>query len=300
MEAAAGGPPQDSVELLYKACRDNEFPADIQCLQTFLFDRCMEWSDLLGLWKGLLVIEHHQRCSYKQQLHEAVAEVRVTEFLEATYSAFNRESKYEGSGYWRWFQQNKTQLSERAHATCTPPRVGRRVQLKGLQARPELNGSAGEVVGHNEAGERFAVKLTSPPSAVAAQPEGVRVKAGNLEVLPPRAARAVLLSGPHMGAAFAFGTRASDGWVRCAVPALLGLPLAYRRMGFGQQLDNEQLAVLLCIDPITGLAPAEIQANGLGTVLVARTDGKDFTTDVNEQLFWGAYLAACCPHAPQL
>lgn len=284
------------MDLLFQALADDEFPMDMECLQTFLFDRCMDWPHLLGLWQGMQMIQHwgeeiddedryqQQVAADKQQLRQVLAEGSMIEHIEATYTAFNRDYNYQGSGHWHWFQENEAQLMRRAYAARTPPKVGHRVRLKGLAARPELNGAAGTVAGADKSSGRLSVKLDSPPSAVALHPPGVRVQPANLEVLPAGAALAVLISGPHMGPAFAFGTPVADGWERCPVPALLGLPLAYRRMGVKRQHSNESAATLLTIDPDTGFAPMEVQACGVGPVLVARTDGEDFTVEEMEDL----------------
>lgn len=98
-----------------------------------------------------------------------------------------------------------------------PPATGKRVLLKGLQAGPELTDAAGQVVHFHEQRGRFDVKLHSPPSAVTAKPEGVLVRASNLEVLPVGAARAVILSAPNMYPAYAFSPYASDHWQQCPV-----------------------------------------------------------------------------------
>ena len=39
------------------------------------------------------------------------------------------------------------------------------------------------------------------------------------------------------------------------------------------------MAVYTLVDPVSGFAPLEIQLGGLGKVMLARTDGEDFTSD---------------------
>ena len=40
---------------------------------------------------------------------------------------------------------------------------------------------------------------------------------------------------------------------------------------------NCEPAVFFLVDPVNGLAPGDVEACGLGPVLVARSDGEDFT-----------------------
>ncbi|GLC38426.1 hypothetical protein PLESTB_001579400 [Pleodorina starrii] len=70
-----------------------------------------------------------------------------------------------------------------------PIPVGSRVRLQGLSGAPQLNGAEGEVTGPlasepPESGPpRYPVQLLSPRSAVAAHPQGVRVRPANLQVV---------------------------------------------------------------------------------------------------------------------
>lgn len=289
--------------MLYKACDEDEFPTNIKCLQTFYFDRCTDWPKLLGLWQGVRIIQSFNSgnpdpaesdynpqwdAEYREQTRQAVAQSRIWEHLESLYIQFNSDYNYPGSGNWHWYLKNKARLKERAQAESSPPEVGCRVLLQGLVAKPELNDAAGQVVGFDATAGRFAVKLSSPPSAVLLQPEGVRVQPRNMTVLPKGAARAVLLSGPNMGSAFAFDAASGNGWQRCPVPTMLGQPLAVKQLGCKQQHSNEQLAVFLCVDPDTGLAPAKVQTCGMGPTLVARSDGKDFT--IGEMMALHSYI----------
>ncbi|KAF8060316.1 hypothetical protein HT031_004852 [Scenedesmus sp. PABB004] len=69
-------------------------------------------------------------------------------------------------------------------------------------------------------------------------------------------------------------------WITCPVPVLLGLPLALQQLAptnFNTRVKFEQPAVFLLIDPKSGFAPPWVQLDGLGEVLLARTDGVDFT-----------------------
>ncbi|KAG2484037.1 hypothetical protein HYH03_017127 [Edaphochlamys debaryana] len=65
--------------------------------------------------------------------------------------------------------------------------VGSRVKLKGLTGTPYLNGAVGEVSGPptrepETDPPRYPVRLLAPARAVASHPQGVRVKAANLDV----------------------------------------------------------------------------------------------------------------------
>lgn len=62
---------------------------------------------------------------------------------------------------------------------------GNQVTLKGLNTQI-LNGAEGRVTGPaDEATGRFPVKLLRPQEAVAAYPDGVKLKPVNIELLPP-------------------------------------------------------------------------------------------------------------------
>jgi hypothetical protein len=72
-------------------------------------------------------------------------------------------------------------------------------------------------------------------------------------------------------------SRSSSGWRSCPVPELLGIPLVMKQLAPTTAANRptfEQPAVFLLMDPVTGFAPPEVQMNGLGEVLLARTDGE--------------------------
>lgn len=72
-------------------------------------------------------------------------------------------------------------------------------------------------------------------------------------------------------------TNSSSGWRKCQVPALLGVPLAMKQLApttAATRPTFEQPAVFLLMDPRSGFAPPDVQQNGLGEVLLARTDGE--------------------------
>ncbi|CAM9172505.1 unnamed protein product [Pylaiella littoralis] len=85
--------------------------------------------------------------------------------------------------------------------------------------------------------------------------------------------------------------RGGNGWELCPVVALLGLPLAIKKVApCGCQVcvgshssipePMNQVATRLAIEPHNGLAPPRWQGGGsnhLGTVEAGRTDGRDFT-----------------------
>uniref|UniRef100_A0A383WMD6 Uncharacterized protein n=1 Tax=Tetradesmus obliquus TaxID=3088 RepID=A0A383WMD6_TETOB len=97
-------------------------------------------------------------------------------------------------------------------------------------------------------------------------------------------------------------TNSSSGWRKCQVPALLGVPLAMKQLApttAATRPTFEQPAVFLLMDPRSGFAPPDVQQNGLGEVLLARTDGKDYTVTELWQLHeynchlmnrWGDWL----------
>jgi hypothetical protein len=73
----------------------------------------------------------------------------------------------------------------------------------------------------------------------------------------------------------------SGGWRKCPVPALLGIPLAMKQLApttAATRPTFEQPAVFMLIDPRNGFAPPDVQLNGLGEVLLARTDGEQTAT----------------------
>jgi hypothetical protein len=73
-------------------------------------------------------------------------------------------------------------------------------------------------------------------------------------------------------------SQSSASWHACPTPKMLGLPLALKQLNKAQRFSNESMAVYLLADPRSGFAPPWAQS-GLGPVLVARTDGEDFTKE---------------------
>ncbi|CAM9799646.1 unnamed protein product, partial [Sphacelaria rigidula] len=82
-----------------------------------------------------------------------------------------------------------------------------------------------------------------------------------------------------------------SGWELCPVVNMLGVPLAIKKarncccpLCVGptgtDPVPSNQISTRLAIEPHTGMAPprwAGSEHNHLGTVVVARTDGRDFT-----------------------
>ena len=70
-------------------------------------------------------------------------------------------------------------------------------------------------------------------------------------------------------------------WRKLPIPTMLGLPLAMRQLEphapRSSRPSNESPGVYLVTDPQSGFAPPEILMGGLGPVILARTDGQDFT-----------------------
>ncbi|PNH07307.1 hypothetical protein TSOC_006258 [Tetrabaena socialis] len=299
--------PTDPVEHLYHACDNNVFPTDATCLRAFLFDRCTDWPSLLGFYKGIVgPISRITRKDYREELRRAAQEggVQLLDCVARISDDFHRSTGHAGSGYWQWFEANRAQLKAMV-TKGPPPEHGSVVRLVGLTAASELNGAIGQVVREADGDDgRLPVKLRSPAAAVASKPGGVRVRLANLEALPLGAVEAVLLFGALVSPTYALGfgsqlaqgqrqqgtvdsSTLPDGWRRCEVPALLGLPLALFPLasngsagplpGNNEKGSDESMAVFLLIDPASGFAPTDVQLGGLGPVLVARTDGKDFT-----------------------
>lgn len=78
--------------------------------------------------------------------------------------------------------------------------------------------------------------------------------------------------------------QATEGyWYIPPVPSMLGIPIAMHKVKSPCRAEprpcNERLAVLLSIDPDSGLAPEGVQLHGWGEVLVARTDRLDLTAE---------------------
>jgi hypothetical protein len=162
------------------------------------------------------------------------------------------------------------------------------VTVTGLEKRPELNGALGVITGAADVDTgRIPVHLPG-----AQKRDGILIKPGNL--LPAAPQVAVRLEGIkavavqlneeqtlqlHWGGPAPYGRR-SHGWMSCRVPSMLGLPLALKQLApttHATRLDFEQPAVLLLIDPSSGYAPGWVQIDGLGPILVARTDGEQRT-----------------------
>ena len=105
------GGASDVVELLIKACTDDLVPDDAECIQVFMFDRCLDRSRLLGLYQGMFIIsdmmyDKHYKDVGRGVLQQAVQSGRLVECLVEEYEAFHQEFSYGGSGYWKWFMEN--------------------------------------------------------------------------------------------------------------------------------------------------------------------------------------------------
>jgi hypothetical protein len=84
-------------------------------------------------------------------------------------------------------------------------------------------------------------------------------------------------------------------WIVCKVPTLLGLPLSLTRVVGTVPTDDERMAVLMLVDPVTGFAPSKYQC-GLGEVLVARRDGEDLSSAEMWELWdYNCYLMDLWP-----
>jgi hypothetical protein len=153
--------------------------------------------------------------------------------------------------------------------------TGTRVRVEGLQAAAELNGAIGVVIGEPQPDTgRVPVRVLGRPGG----PGGILARPANLAALPPQ--RAVKVRGSEAVEALLTRQQArqlAEGedppWRACRVPALLGLPLALRQLAPTRRLQSEHVAVYMMVDPVTGFAPDWVQMNGLGEVLLARSDG---------------------------
>ncbi len=75
----------------------------------------------------------------------------------------------------------------------------------------------------------------------------------------------------------------TGNWMGCPVPKLLGVPLAIKIIDRSRRSSDERIAVFMLADEKTGLAPMDFQRNGVGVVVMARTDGQDLTeTNIRE------------------
>jgi hypothetical protein len=80
------------------------------------------------------------------------------------------------------------------------------------------------------------------------------------------------------------GSLRCGSWISCQVPTMLGIPLAMLRLAPTTQstrLQWECAATYMLVDPSSGFAPGWVQMNGLGEVLLARTDGKSGGSQVS-------------------
>lgn len=98
----------DPTNHLYAACASNELPTDAACLRAFFFDRCTDWQSLLGLYKGIPIIERQTFKDHRESIRRAAAAggVEVLRCIARIYEGPTTTS----SGYWRWFQAHRRQL----------------------------------------------------------------------------------------------------------------------------------------------------------------------------------------------
>ncbi|KAF6257436.1 hypothetical protein COO60DRAFT_1227797 [Scenedesmus sp. NREL 46B-D3] len=125
--------------------------------------------------------------------------------------------------------------------------------------------------------------------ATHSRPQGIMIMPSNIALLPSQ--RGVRLLGTQASAVELSEQQMLDvtscKWRNCPVPTLLGIPLALKQLApttYGNRVKREQPAVLMLMDPKSGFAPAWVQLNGLGEVLLARTDGENLTVDELWQL----------------
>jgi hypothetical protein len=93
---------------LFSSCGKDEFPKDIDCLKTFLFDKCRSEQDcsrLLGLWIGLYKIMDMNNIK-TEALAKAVEEKKLISFIQETYKL-----NYDSAFYFEWFTSNIDQFN---------------------------------------------------------------------------------------------------------------------------------------------------------------------------------------------
>jgi hypothetical protein len=203
---------------------------------------------------------------------------------------------------------------------------GKRVNVTGLAKRPELNGALGVIVGAADAGTgRIPVHLITDQEPQGPR-NGILIKPDNLQPAAPQIAvrlegiKAVELQLSaedtlklHINGPARYGERSSSGWMSCRVPSMLGLPLTIKQLApttHDSRLRFEQPAVLLLINPGSGFAPDWVQWDGLGPILVARSDGEHnllqqhdlMCRSRHQQLLqdqlgqrWGCQISQTCP-----
>eukprot|EP00899_Mesostigma_viride_P000065 jgi/Mesvir1/10059/Mv12127-RA.1 len=297
-----------SVKLLSDACDIDLFPTNAECLDQFKFTQCLNWTCLLGLYQGIFgpiaIFNQEDAPEVRERLRAAVQDDRLVECISDIYTTFNEKAKYGGSGYWRWFVLNKGHLAAKPGwrpVGSRPVPVLSKVRLTGLSKSPDLNGKLGEVIGAADpASGRLPVKLRGSTSAGSS---GILVRPVNVEVRDMVAA--VVLNGPRIypahvacdltGHPVREVCDVNDDWGGatwrvCHVPTMLGVPLVMLKLApkVGTQETNNARATLLLVDPETGLAPRDVLSFPPAPVMVARTDGEDFT--VKEMLQLDDYL----------
>lgn len=158
--------------------------------------------------------------------------------------------------------------------------VGTRVRLDNLQSAQEINGAIGLVAGEPRAESgRIPIKLLPPACDRWAQ--GILARPANITELPLQ--RVVLLKGfdatevdlTHQQSRLLISR--DKAWLRCDVPHLLGVLLLLMQLApttCDNRLSNEQPGVFMLINRVTSFAPAWVQMDGLGEVLLARADGE--------------------------
>ena len=198
-----------------------------------------------------------------------------------------------GTDYWKWFVQHKDVLARDVLGSGPGISLYSRVRLTAQHA---LNGHVGFVIGVplSESGN---IPVQFWTSRVRDRPK-FKVPLRLLDLLP--AAKAVIIRGDHLMQAYAppnigFGLiptgfdwkprepslceRALTGLpIRCLIAARLGLPLVLLQLSSPcPPYSDESMAVKLLADPESGFAPSFVHIDGLGNVMVARSDGEDFT-----------------------
>lgn len=228
--------------------------------------------------------------SFKGRVREAVQHGDLLSCIEDIYTSFHKFARGGGqSGYWDRFLTNKALLGRDVRGTGPELRLHTRVRLT---ARHALNGRIGYVIQDPYPDScRVAVQFSAK--------EKFKVNPESLELLP--AATAVIIHGyqvfqgyapPNVGLGLDIQgfdwkppspTRGQKGggpgtFLKCPIPNCLGVPLVLIQLAPEvTHSGNEPMAVKLLCDPITGFAPMFVQLFGLGPVLVARSDGEDFT-----------------------
>lgn len=102
----------EATQLLFRACGADEFPTDINCLKTFLFDKCRSDEDvtnLFGLWQDITKIMDIKNVDISE-LVTAIEKKNLIRFIQKMYDLYNIIA-IEQCYYYKWFMLNLDQFN---------------------------------------------------------------------------------------------------------------------------------------------------------------------------------------------